>query len=216
MPTHSPIVDATPLARRRTPARLGGRAAARGQWIAAAAASLFALVVASPAAAGPIGHGPVLLAGYSGDEDVSANPGDLGLVLVGWRWRWDGADCIDNFMGRGGIDFSWSVEPVAGGVFGDRDAFEASLVPLFRLAPLDWNIAPYFEAGIGIAYTTLRNYGLGSRVLFSDNAGIGVTFGSGEGRHWSIGYRYRHLSHAGIFDDQNEGLNAHFLVVAFE
>jgi hypothetical protein len=181
----------------------------------APAAPIVLVALSEPAAAGPIGSGPTATIGYSGDENGAGNPRDLVLASVGWRWRFDGADCIDNFLAKGHIDFSWAVEPLVGGVFGDSDAFEASLVPYFRLAPLGWErVVPYFEGGIGLAYTTLHNYGLGSPVEFSDNAGIGLTFGTGH--RWSIGYRFRHLSHAGLFDDRNDGLNAHFLTLSVE
>jgi hypothetical protein len=182
-------------------------------------ASALLLLAAGPAAAETIGSGPTLLTGYSPDEDASNTPQDLGFISLGWRWRWDGADCIDDFLAKGNIDFSWLVEPLVGVVFGDAEAFEASVVPYFHLRPLDWNVngvVPWLEGGIGIAYTGLRNYGLGSRVEFSDNVGVGVTFGSDEGYHWSIGYRFRHLSHAGIFGTPNDGLNAHFLTFSVE
>ena len=164
-----------------------------------------------------LSSGPVLAVGYSPDEDASGASQSLGFVSLGWRWRWDGADMIDDFLAKGHIDFSWGVEPLAGVVFGDAEAFEASVVPYVRLAPLGWEeIVPYFEGGIGLAYTGLRNYGLGSRVQFSDNAGIGVAFGGGDGRRWSVGYRFRHMSNADIWGDRNEGLNAHFLVITVE
>ena len=173
------------------------------------------IAMSQPASAGPIANGPVIVAGYSGDENGADEASQLAIASAGWRWRFDGADCLDNFLAKGRIDFSWAVEPLIGGVFGDSDAFETSLVPYARLAPLGWeNVVPWFEAGIGVAYTTLSNYGLGSSVQFSDNAGIGITFG---GKHrWSVGYRFRHLSHAGLFDDRNDGLNAHFVTLSVE
>lgn len=175
----------------------------------------FSALTPLPAAAELLGHGPVLMAGYSPDEDASATAQDLGLLAVGWRWSFDGADFLDDLLAKVATDFSWSVEPMAGVVFGDAEAFEASVVPYLRLSPLGWEgWVPWFEAGIGVAYTGLRNYGLGSSVNFSDNVGVGVRFG--EGLRWSLGYRFRHLSHLKILSDHNEGLNAHFLVLAVE
>lgn len=180
-------------------------------------AAVAMLVVAETAPAETVGSGPTLLGGYSPDDDASDTPQDLGLIELGWRWRWDGADCIDEFLAKGKIDFSWAVEPVVGVVFGDAEAFEASVVPYAHFRPLGWEgVVPWLELGIGVAYTGLRNYGLGSRVQFSDNVGVGVTFGSNEGLRWSIGYRFRHMSHAGLFSEHNDGLNTHFLTFSVE
>jgi len=180
-------------------------------------AAVTLLATAEPTPAETIGSGPTLLTGYSPDEDASNTAQDLGLIELGWRWRWDGADCIDNFLAKGKIDFSWAVEPVVGVVFGDAEAFEASVVPYAHFRPLGWEgVVPWVELGIGVAYTGLRNYGLGSSFHFSDNAGVGVTFGSGDGLRWSIGYRFRHMSHLGILSEHNDGLNTHFLTFSVE
>jgi hypothetical protein len=179
------------------------------------AAALALLLPAGGARADLLGHGPAIQLGYSPDEDAHGTAQDLALITAGWRWRWDGYDAIDDLLAKASVDISWAVEPMIGAVCGDAEAFEASVVPLVHLRPLGWEgVVPYFEAGIGIAYTSLRNYALGSRVELSDNAGVGVAFGSD--LRWSIGYRFRHLSHAGIFGDTNEGLNAHFLTLSVE
>lgn len=179
------------------------------------AATLALLLPASAARADLLGHGPAIQLGYSPDEDAHGTQQDLGLITAGWRWRWDGYDCIDDLFAKAKIDVSWAVEPMVGAVFGDADAFEASVVPLIHLRPLGWDgVVPYFEGGVGLAYTSLRNYALGSRVEFSDNVGLGIVFGSE--MRWSVGYRFRHLSHAGIFGEHNEGLNAHFLTLSVE
>jgi opacity protein-like surface antigen len=180
----------------------------------------FAAVAAVAASSAPqaahaemLGHGPVLLAGYSPDEDASGTAQDLGILAAGWRWTYDGADWLDGALARVGTEFSWAVEPLVGVEFGDAEAFEASVVPFARFAPAGWDgVVPFLEGGIGIAYTGLRNYGLGSRVHFSDNVGVGVEFDAADMR-WSVGYRFRHLSHAGILSKHNDGLNAHFLAI---
>ena len=182
------------------------------------ALALLSVLPPATARAATIASGPLLLLGYSSDEGVTHSSSNLALLSFGWRWRFDGADAIDDFLAKGHIDFSWAVEALAGGVFGDAEAFEGSVVPFLRLAPLSWEgVVPYFEGGIGMAVTTLHNYGLGSQVQFSDNVGVGVSFGGKDGApRWSIGYRFRHLSHAGLFDDQNDGFNAHFLTFSIE
>ena len=125
---------------------------------------------------------------------------DLGLIVnLGWRWRCDGADCIDDFLAKGKIDFSWAVEPLVGGVFGDAEAFEASVVPYAQLRALSAGRASCRGSKAASASPTpgFATTASARGCEFSDNVGVGVTFGSGEGRRWSIGYRFRHLSHAG-------------------
>ncbi len=184
----------------------------------AAALNVAVLVLPSVRAeAQNISNGPFMVGGYSGDQDASGNNDALGFAGLGWRWHRDGADFLDNFFEKGHTDFSWTIEPMAAAVVGNENTFEASLVPFVRLQPLGWKeYAPYFEAGIGLIYTGLDGYGLGSHVQFSDNVGLGMAFGSQDGMRCTIGYRFRHISNANIWGNDNQGLNAHFLVFAVE
>ena len=199
---------------------IAARAAEPGSGPAPAVAGKGNAAGAADAASGnghsETGSGPVLLLGYSPDQDGSGKARNVGLVSAGWRWNRDGADVLDRAFAKVGTRFSWSVEALAGGVFGDASAFEASVVPYAHFEPLAMEgVVPWFEGGIGLAYTSLRNYGLGSQVEFCDNAGLGIRFDAG-GRQWSLGYRFRHLSHAGLFDDRNDGFNAHFLTLTVQ
>jgi len=184
------------------------------------AATLNILLAAVPsrrAEAETIGSGPILIGGFSVDQDATGNDDPLAFGGLGWRWRRDGADFLDRFFEKGHIDFSWTVEPMVAAIVGHEDTFEASVVPFLRLQPAGWDtVAPYFEAGIGLIYTGLGDYGLGSHFQFSDNVGIGLAFGGENTLHWTIGYRFRHISNAGIWGDENQGLNAHFFVFALE
>ena len=66
------------------------------------------LTLLSPTAASAetIASGPLLLLGYSPDKDVTHAKSNLALMSFGWRWRYDGADAIDDFLPKGHIDFS--------------------------------------------------------------------------------------------------------------
>ena len=101
-------------------------------------------------------------------------------------------------------------------ITGDADTGEFQVVPFLRFVPialLDARVVPYFEGGIGLLYTDLRGFNLGSEFQFSDNVGGGIVIPVGDGdRHLDVGYRFRHISHAGLWAESNSGLNTHFLL----
>jgi hypothetical protein len=188
----------------------------------AIASSLGALLIALGGASPHWAHaeprgGPVLVLGYA---DKLRN--DLFLPGIGWRFRFGSGRRLGDWAGRAGIDLTFAVEPVISGIFGDETSVEVQVVPLVHLEPLwkpesGWR--PYVEGGIGVIYTALEDLRLGSNVLFSDNVGLGLVLGPGDARRWSrvsVGYRYRHISHAGIFGEPNSGMNTHALVVTLD
>jgi hypothetical protein len=178
------------------------------------------LVPPSANAAELASHAPVVAVAYSPDGD-----GDLVSFAAGWQFRFAAGDTMTRLGEATGTDLSIALEPMVAYLRGDgdtghTDTIEAQVVPLLRATPralADGRWVPYFEAGIGLAYTDLRGFDLGSRFQFSDNAGLGISFpvGTGGGR-WSVGYRFRHISHAGLWADANAGLNSHFLLLTFQ
>lgn len=90
---------------------------------------------------------------------------------------------------------------------------DIGLTPVFRFQPNNYaGFAPYIEAGIGLhllsATSVSPDRRFGSSLQFGDHLGLGVRFGD-KGRY-DIGYRYQHLSNAGI-KDPNQGINFHQL-----
>ena len=73
-------------------------------------------------------------------------------------------------------------------------------------------LSPFIEAGAGMIYTTQHTHEQGTQFNFIPQAGIGLQFLLT--KHWALtgGYRYRHLSNAGI-DDENVGIDHHFGLV---
>ena len=89
---------------------------------------------------------------------------------------------------------------------------------------LDWrydtggSFVPYFEAGEGVLWTTLRYISLGGKFQFASHVGTGVHLFWQPDLAVSLGYRFRHISNAGLQgsgdeDDLNHGLNQHFLIL---
>ena len=89
---------------------------------------------------------------------------------------------------------------------------------------LDWRydtggaFVPYVELGEGILWTTLRYLSLGGKWQFASHVGVGTHLFWQPDLAVSLGYRFRHISNAGLTgnDDENDlnhGLNQHFLIL---
>ena len=59
-------------------------------------------------------------------------------------------------------------------------------------------IAPYLEVGLGFVYTTQHVHEQGSQSNFLTQPGIGAQFFIGKHYALTVGYRYRHMSNAGM------------------
>ena len=166
-----------------------------------------------------MGQGPVWTVGVSPKTTKGPPSQEVEPVTfqAGWRWRLSGPSGLDATMRGAGIDASLVVEPLVGIGAGDRSYFEMQAVPMFRAEPerkSGWR--PYIEAGVGLVYIDVTGFDLGSNVLFSDQFGIGFSGPAVAGRRVGVGYRIRHISHAGLWADNNSGLNTHFLSLTVE
>ncbi len=73
-------------------------------------------------------------------------------------------------------------------------------------------IAPYIEGGFGIIYTTQHTHKQSTQYNFLSQVGVGLQFFLNEKFALTGGYRYRHMSNAGI-DSPNRGINHHFALL---
>ncbi len=96
--------------------------------------------------------------------------------------------------------------------FETNSAMELGGGPLLRYRMVrDW-VQPYAEVGVGMLYNDLKNFSLGSRVLFSVSGAVGVEIPVGDRFGITTGYRFRHISNAGQ-NSINPGLNANVIAV---
>jgi hypothetical protein len=91
--------------------------------------------------------------------------------------------------------------------------FDFGVTPVLRFQQSNISsLSPYAELGVGFhllshtSISTQRQFG--SAFQFGDHVGAGVRFGN-KGKY-DIGYRYQHLSNAGI-KQPNQGINFHQL-----
>lgn len=177
--------------------------------------SVFAILAAPAGAAELRSQGPSLAMGLTSESE-----GDLIHTGIGWRWELSPGDRTDAFMERIGTALNWVFEPQLAVISEDREAVEFQFVPMFQLTPRSWRdgaVVPYLEGGIGLIYIDVTGFNLGSQILFSDNLGLRLDLANHDGRgKWSLGYRFRHISHAGIWANANSGMNTHWLALTYQ
>ncbi len=85
---------------------------------------------------------------------------------------------------------------------------EYGISPIFRLGYAAEFATPFIEASVGLrvlSHTEIAGgHRMGSAFQFSDMVGVGVAFGKAQ--RLTIGYRFQHLSNAGI-QEPNPGVN---------
>jgi hypothetical protein len=141
-------------------------------------------------------------------EGGSGDGADMARVGIQWNWnqRW--------FEGRewhlGGYwDLAigyWRKSASVPGL--NEDITEIGLTPVFRLQRNDMR-GPYLEAGIGahlLSRTRLDTKRFSTLFQFGDHIGAGFRFGTRGA--FDLGYRFQHLSNAGI-KRPNDGINFH-------
>ncbi len=184
------------------------------RWLGPAVLALVlaaALVGPSPAWAQPLGGAPVVGLGYAGVRGE-----ELGTVLIGWRALFGAGERFDGWMRDTNWRAAFIVEPSIGGIFGDQQTFEASVLPMLRFDRKAAGGSPYIEAGVGLIYSEVRGIGLGSQINFNDSIGAGWTFTGASGNLLDLGLRVRHISHAGLWADSNKGMNTYFLTFTYQ
>ncbi|MDY0136328.1 MAG: acyloxyacyl hydrolase [Thiomicrospira sp.] len=77
-----------------------------------------------------------------------------------------------------------------------KDGYTFSVTPVLSYRLTRVALTPYLETGIGLAYisnSTMENIDKSTNFQFTEILGVGVQLAD-----WRLGYRYRHISNAGI------------------
>ena len=100
-------------------------------------------------------------------------------------------------------------EPFISTITQPRTNMEMGLGILFRYSyPLTSKLYPYIEVGTGPYYTTLKTHEQSTQFNFDDQGGGGLTYFFRNDTAVNIGYRFRHVSNAGI-KSPNGGIQCH-------
>ncbi|WP_341317532.1 acyloxyacyl hydrolase [Paraburkholderia sp. IMGN_8] len=164
------------------------------------AAVFCTLAIASTGATGD--QFGVQFAGGVADHDVKKE--DLGLVWdPGLIW-WEIGGYHFTLVGEAHVAY-WDIQE-------DRAAhpniWEFGLTPLFRFIKSSGWVRPYIEAGAGVRMLShVRETGdrtFSSSFQFAEIVGVGAQFGSRQ--QYQAGFRFQHLSNAGL-EHPNPGIN---------
>ena len=148
-------------------------------------------------------------AGHSNSSTANANLYRLG---VQWDWNRRLLELGDWHVG-GFWDLSlgyWSNNSVAKT---HKSILDIGFTPVFRIQQTTLStVSPYVELGVGFHFLSATSISpqrqFGTSFQFGDHVGAGLRFGD-KGRY-DLGYRYQHLSNAGL-KGPNQGINFHEL-----
>ena len=120
----------------------------------------------------------------------------------------------------GGWHFAFVVEGHAGywhtGGNVHSSIGEFGVTPMFRFIKSSGQIRPFIEAGGGVRLLThptiSDNFSLSTAFQFAPTGGVGVQFG--QRQQYQVGYRFEHVSNAGI-KEPNPGINFHQFYVQY-
>jgi len=139
---------------------------------------------------------------------------DVKLYRAGVQWDWK-KKWLDtgNWHVGGYWDLSLGYWDNNSAAKTNSSIADIGLTPVFRFQQSKYaGFSPYVEAGIGLHLLSATSVSperrFGSSFQFGEHLGFGMRFGD-KGRY-DIGYRYQHLSNAGI-KDPNQGINFHQL-----
>jgi len=164
------------------------------------AAVFSALVIASTGAnADQLG---VQFAGSVADHDVKKE--DLGLVWdPGLTW-WEIGGYHFTVVGEAHVAY-WDIRENHAA---HPNIWEFGLTPVFRFIKSSGWVRPYIEAGVGVRLLShvreTDDRTLSSSFQFADMVGVGAQLGSHQ--QYQAGFRFQHLSNAGL-EHPNPGIN---------
>jgi hypothetical protein len=145
--------------------------------------------------------------------------GQVEIMPVYGQVGWAFPDLVDVPLRRWGIDFKYLVEGWIAGIHTPKsDAVELGINPVTLKIAYDagQQFVPFIQGGIGVMYTSLQDgLELGGPFEFDEVVGAGLDLFCTKQFALSIQYRYRHMSNAGIEDD-NRGLDTQYVLLGFD
>lgn len=109
--------------------------------------------------------------------------------------------------------FQFVLEPFVSYVLEPDPNMEVGTNFLFKvnILPKNEKFQPYAKAGTGIIYISQRTREQATQYNFNEIAGFGMSYFFNKDRAFTLEYRYRHISNAGL-KDPNRGIDSTFVL----
>ena len=148
-----------------------------------------------------------------GKAPLKQRADDYEIVHLGLGFGFDASNKFLKVKSHDMLEFV--VEPFINPVCSPDSNVEVGCGLLLKYAhSISNGFSPYIEAGTGGVYTTQDVEQQSTRWNFITQCGFGLHYFFREDRSLNIGYRFRHLSNAGI-KDPNLGIDTHSFLVGF-
>jgi len=152
------------------------------------------------------------IGGGYGFGDLKSNQGDFEVFPIFLHFGFDINPLVGLEDHEGTLEFA--LEPFVNPV-SDPSGFEAGLDLFLRYSyPVFNHVSLYAEAGAGPMYFAVDTIEQGDKGFnFLDQFGGGLKYYFAKDKAFNLGYRWRHVSNAGLGNDPNTGINAHSFIV---
>lgn len=124
------------------------------------------------------------------------------------------AQCPQSFIPPQFGRLSPKIELVADTYVAPDLGYLLGVTPLLKYSyPFTFNFSAFLEAGAGPVYLSLETFEQGDPGFnFIDQIGGGVEYNLG-GLQFTLGYRFSHVSHAGLRNNRNRGIDTHAVLL---
>ena len=153
-----------------------------------------------------------LMTGF-GTASLEKKSGDYEIIPVLPQFGFDINPLLEKMNITPGGTLEFVTEPIINVVIGPDYETEVGFSLLLKYSDkITSRIAPYVEGGVGIIYSGLHTHEQGTQYNFLTQVGVGLQCFLNDNFALTGGYRFRHMSNAGITDD-NSGINHNFFLV---
>ncbi len=140
--------------------------------------------------------------------------GDYNPILLIWHLGSDLKKYLTPLRDHKGT-LSFVLEPQVNPAFNPHTDIEFGVgIGLKYAYPVTEKISPYIMGTVGPHFFTLKNEDQATGFVFANTFGAGLYFYLDKKSAINLGYRYRHISNAGI-KDPNGGINTQFGVIGY-